>query len=201
MEYPGNSQFNASAPEQKPRVLANADIQEPSKGKKIIREIIKEDIRTSAPRWFKFNGLPGVKKLIFDGAVSILQSTIFGTNPQQGGYSAPSGGYFGYSWGAPSYNTQQMNYNMPNQMNATQSVSIYDMTVGSYAEAMAVINDIRMRIATYGRCNVATVYEITGHPELINNVHDKYGWKSQAGFDAVSRGDRWLLVFPPVSPL
>lgn len=220
--HPGNSYTERSSNKNKSAEFSTGDqsvdkrpkakqvatvkkVQKHSMFKKLCSSIIDDSIETVKERAFAEIIVPGIKSLLFDSAVGMLDGMLFG-NSGFNGYSRPL-----YQGQAPrqehtSYGAYYNQAKMPPQRASRQnygyggySLEPDDIIVATRNEANRALNEVSNYIRQYGHASIAVLYDSVG---LSSDWTDnQYGWTSLQGARIKQVPGGFLIIMPPTHEL
>lgn len=190
--------------------------------KKLWRGFFAEDLKTVKGNVMETVVKPSIKAAIANAVTSAVYTWLFGKN----GYNAPSGGIWrpllgGGQVSGTAYSNLYRIQNGPvvgsqqqvtgpkvsigeNNFGKYTSTDVYDpeyIRYASYADAMAVFENLRERIGKYGVATVKNLMDLsgmTGYEMVLQN----WGWYDLGWNKVLPAGDgTWILKLPQPTPL
>ena len=214
-KYPGNSyaskQNNTQDSTEKPKranhVATPKKIRKQSMIKRLGKSIIEDSIESVKEQAFNDIIVPGIKTLIFDTCVDMLDAMLFRNSEM------PSRGYRSYSkarrpdrtsyssyWRERDYRESHRGYGDDREYSRFSDVDPDDLIFNTRMEARRVLKEVEDYIQVYGEAPIAALYDAAGMTSSDFTDND-YGWRSLRGAQIRHTREGYLLVLPPTQEL
>ena len=210
-QAPSKSKTDISdSPEERPKatqVSTAKKVRKQSAFRKVASSIIEDSFENVKERAIGEVIVPGLKSLIFDSAMDMLDAMLFGASnsgprnysysnsrvrgPRQGDRTSYSQYYDRNGYSAPR--------KAPREDYGGYSMDPDDIIVATRMEANKVLGEVDKWIQRYGSASIAVYYDAVGL--TADWTDNQYGWYSLKGAQIRHVRDGYLIVMPPTHEL
>lgn len=196
-----NTDISNDVEQKQINTVGKAKVRKKSPLKKLVHSIIEDNINEAKDRAYNDVIVPGLKSLLFDTSIDILESMIYGKDDEgrrdrrrrfNGSFREERTSYGSF------YKDGSRNDDRGSER-GNREYHPDEIILDTRTQAIRALDELDRLIHKYGQASVAELYDIV---ELSGDWTDhRYGWTSSRGFSVRHINAGYLIVTPPAELL